>query len=138
MNEIHFDFLDNRKKDIDLVANWIYAEWGHLVPNRTYQDLCAQFHSRVNENSPPIHIFAIAGDQTVGVAIIKIQEIKKNPADSYWLGSLVVEPKHRGTGIGSKLAQEVCRIARIYANKNFICKLNHWTVDCTKSWDGQM
>lgn len=106
-----FVFLADRQEAIPTVAQWYYEEWGR-VPDNSVEKTIERIKGKLNRDKPPFHLLAVSGDQVLGVAQFKLDEMTIDPDKEFWLGSLFVAPEFRGCGVGSALAEKIASIAK--------------------------
>ena len=111
---IKFVNLADRRDMIPVVAKWYYDEWGIAQPDNSYEITLAKVESQLNRDRVPLHILAVQNSAVVGVAQLKMQEMKTYPEDTYWLGGVFVPPEARGRSIGTDLVHEIIRIAKSF------------------------
>jgi GNAT superfamily N-acetyltransferase len=90
-----------------VLAAWVQAEWGHLLPERTEEMLVAAFRQRTAPHVIPESFVAMAGDRPVGMASLIEDDMKTRPDLSPWLAAVYVLPEFRNRGVGSRLVQAV-------------------------------
>ncbi len=61
----------------------------------------------------PVHLLAYLGEVPVGIAALKYQEIETLYPDCYyWLGSVFVDPRYRGSKVASELTMQIVSLAK--------------------------
>jgi len=88
-----------------ILAAWVYAEWGHLLPQRTEEMLVAEFQQRSTPHVIPESFVAMAGDRPIGMASLIEDDMKTRPDLSPWLAAVYVLPEFRKRGVGSSLVR---------------------------------
>jgi len=116
-NPISFVNLADRKDMLPVVAKWYYDEWGKSQPDNTYKITLAKIESQMNSDRVPLHILAVQDGAVVGVAQLKMQEMKTYPEDTYWVGGVFVPLEARARGVGIDLVLEIIRIAKAFKIK---------------------
>lgn len=111
---IEFVNLADRRDMVPIVAKWYYDEWGVAQPDNSYEITLAKVESQLNRESVPLHILAVQNHAVVGVAQLKMQEMKTYPDDTYWIGGVFVPLEARGRNIGTSLVHEIIRIAKSF------------------------
>ncbi|MCR9135844.1 MAG: GNAT family N-acetyltransferase [Alphaproteobacteria bacterium] len=90
------------------LADLLVAEWepyyGPRGPGNAVDDLRA----RCNRNELPIALVALDIDnKPLGTAALKQDSVGSKPGQAPWLAALVVNPLHRGNGIGTLLVAAI-------------------------------
>ena len=65
----------------------------------------------------PVPVLAVEAEKILGVVQLKLHEMDIYPERESWIGSLFVETKYRGKGIGSVLANKIVTIAADFGIK---------------------
>ena len=65
----------------------------------------------------PVPVLAVEAEKILGVVQLKLHEMDICPERESWMGSLFVEPKYRGKGIDSALANKIVTIAADFGIK---------------------
>lgn len=90
-----------------VLAAWVQAEWGRLLPERTEEMLVAAFQQRFTPHVIPESFVAMAGDRPIGMASLIEDDMKTRPDLSPWLAAVYVLPEFRNRGVGSSLVRAV-------------------------------
>ena len=90
-----------------MLAEWVQAEWGHLLPQRTDEMLVAKFQQRTTPHIIPESFVAVAGDRPIGMASLVADDMTTRPDLSPWLAAVYVVPEFRNRGVGSSLVRAV-------------------------------
>lgn len=104
-------------KYIPQIAEWFFKEWGHQVPGNSLAATVSRLEAKLNFDQAPLLLILEDGGQVVGVAALKIREMKEFPEREYWLGDVFVDPAARGKGFGSQLANAVAEQAERFGIK---------------------
>ena len=96
---------------IPTLALWVQTEWGHLLPDATFETLAAQFEQRTTHHVIPETFVAVENDKVVGMASIVANDMSTRKELSPWLAAVYVDSGFRGRGIGSKLVLAVMQEA---------------------------
>jgi GNAT superfamily N-acetyltransferase len=109
---MHFELLADRIEAVPIVARWYFDEWGHRVPDSTFEKTCASIEAALDRDRLPLPLLALEGERVVGVAELKPHEMLSiYPEKTPWLGGVFVSPEARGKGIASQLALRIAAIA---------------------------
>lgn len=106
--------LADRQDMIPVVTNWYYDEWGDPKSENSYEMILERVKSQLSRDSVPLTILALQNTSVVGVAQLKMQEMKTYPEDTYWLGGVFVKPEVRGRSVGTALVHEIIRLAKSF------------------------
>ncbi|MBX2880535.1 MAG: GNAT family N-acetyltransferase [Granulosicoccus sp.] len=97
---------------VSVIAGWYYQEWGHVSAEITLQDIEEDLKTYTEvRDALPRALVAVQRDAIIGVAELKIREVRHLPQYEHWLGGLFVDPAHRGMSIGGELIQRVHQLA---------------------------
>jgi GNAT superfamily N-acetyltransferase len=107
---MNFVFLADREESIPTIADWYFAEWGHIT-NLSVEAISAGMRNALNRDKIPLLVLAVENDEILGVAELKYREMPIYPDKQHWLGGVFVPPAHRGKGIASRLANRIAEIA---------------------------
>lgn len=108
---INIAYLRDYPQHLQLVAQWIFNEWGHYNPGSTLDKAISKLTDHLNKDSLPMTFIALENDQPVGTCSLRNNDGIR-PDLTPWLGSLYVEPNFRGRGIGEKLIHTVINKAQ--------------------------
>lgn len=104
---LRIEYLADHPDLVPLLADWFFQEWGGRSPNDTLHTFKERLLERMNRNKPPLTLVALRGEEPVGTAALKVQEMETHPQYQYWLGSVYVRENDRGLGVGSTLVEAV-------------------------------
>jgi GNAT superfamily N-acetyltransferase len=72
-----------------------------------------QLARTLSKTELPVHLLAYLGEEPVGVAALKYQEMgTRYPDCYYWLGSVFVDPRYRGSKVASELTMQIVSLAK--------------------------
>lgn len=94
--------LKNKQEFIPIVATWFHEEWSYLNPTRTYKDLLEYIDKVINDEYDDKIFIGINGETPVSSVSLRKEEVKTSKGCTPWLSSLVVDKKHRKSGVGSE------------------------------------
>lgn len=139
------EYLAEHKDIIPTLARWTYEEWSYLHPERTLSEVERLISERSNRKHIPIALVAIDKGKVIGMAELKTSDFKGRPDLSPWLAGLYVDIPHRRKGVGTKLVQEIEKLAARLGASNlylitddaekFYSELN-WSVQERTVWQG--
>jgi len=105
LNDFEIKRLADCIETIPQLADLQYREISrHWVPGSTVEQVQQKLMTHANRDQLPLSFVALLKGQAIGMASLRITD-GIQPELSPWLGSLVVDPKHRGLGIGEKLIE---------------------------------
>ena len=112
---IEFAFLADHLEAIPLIAKWYFDEWGHLAQGETIQDTRNRVEDYLNRDEIPFILVAMTGNDLVGAAQLKYREMAEMfPDKEHWLGGVYVATDYRGQGYGSRMAEQIAKMAPRY------------------------
>jgi len=104
-------YLADHEEQIPKVAEWYYEEWGHLLENPLDNIFVSRLQSCLNKTKFPLVILAIDGEELLGAAQIKLNQMSIYPNKEHWLAGIYVEPKYRGNNVAASLIKRIQEIA---------------------------
>lgn len=105
--------LRERPDAIALIANWHFAEWHALFPERTLADFAAELTQCLSpELLPQSWLLVDENQQICGTASLLLQDMTTNQHLSPWLANIYIAPAARGRGLGQWLVQAVMAQAK--------------------------
>ncbi|MBN1994656.1 MAG: GNAT family N-acetyltransferase [Anaerolineae bacterium] len=113
MAEVRIEHLAEHTMAIPLLAGWAQQEWGHLLPEITFEMIVSTFKKRTLYHHIPETFVAVVGKQLVGMASIDPHDMTTRPDLSPWLAAVYVAPEFRHKGIGSRLVRAVMQEAAV-------------------------
>lgn len=100
------------ESDHNIVAHWLEAEWGPLVPGRSHEEWRACIIPSIGKIWP-LTLVAVDDDETLcGVVALREADTAFFDKEAIELASLYVPDAFRGQGIGKLLIQSACDKAR--------------------------
>lgn len=117
-NEIEIKYLGDCQEHIPALAKLWYEEISrHWVKGSSIESRLQELSKHAQKGKMPLALVALYENRPIGMACLRetdgIQPDKKP-----WLGSLVVDPNHRGKKIGEKLIDEIKLLARSSNHEN--------------------
>lgn len=113
INEVRIAPLTEFANWIPDIARWLHAEWRNLYPGGyTPADVAAALRGRLQTHQIPLAMVAVVGENVVGIASLKVNDMDTHPQLTPWLAGLYVVPTHRGLGIGTLLVQTMLAKAK--------------------------
>lgn len=104
--------LVDRPQFISEIAQWYYNQWGGLENSESVQSIEIKLQDSLHEKRPPLAVIAVDGESLIGVAQLKIREMRRYPEYEHWVGGVYVHPEHRGRNVATQLVQNIIQIAR--------------------------
>lgn len=109
---LSYQFLYDRPNETRTVINW----WNTVWSDRLGPDLDGveqQLVRSLSKTELPVHLLAYLDEVPVGTAALKHQEMESLYPDCYyWLGSVFVDPRYRGSKVASELTMQIVRLAK--------------------------
>jgi N-acetylglutamate synthase-like GNAT family acetyltransferase len=102
---IRVEPLANHRQALPKIVSWVYAEWGHLMPDIPYPNLLSIFRERIFPHRIPTAFIALKGDEIVGTASLVENDLSTRSDLSPWLAAVYVIPEMRGMGVGTALVR---------------------------------
>ena len=143
---VQVDSIADHLDLVDLIAQWHFAEWGHLDPFGTLQAWTEGLRLRTRRNQIPTTYVALEGQELLGSVTLVEHDMLTRPDLSPWLAGVYVTPAHRHKGIGSMLVHYAIReaaqmgVKRLYlythAAREFYIKLG-WHLLAEDEYEGQ-
>lgn len=96
---------------LEMVANWVYQEFGADKPDRTLNYVINRFKNR-NLDKIPLSLIALIDNECVGIISIFENDLETRPELTPWLAGLYVNPNYRCKGIADKLINGVLEICK--------------------------
>ncbi len=90
-----------------ILAEWENAEWGHLMPDVSIEDLAAAFARRANRDRVPMTFVGLLDEEFVSTASLVERDLPPRADLSPWLAIVRTLPQQRGRGFGSALVRAV-------------------------------
>lgn len=109
---MQFQLLADIPEAVPILARWYFDQWGRDVPGNSFEATCTRISEKLNRDQAPLHIVAVEAGEVLGAAQWKIREMTTYPEREFWLGNVFVSPEARGSGVASRLAEEIAQIAK--------------------------
>jgi len=110
--KVNIEYLADHPGSIQILARWLYDEWGHRSHDGTLQGMVDTLKERLNHDRLPLALVAIRESEPLGTVSLKFREVEIRPQYEHWLGTLFVHEPFRGKGIGSLLVEAAVKEAR--------------------------
>lgn len=109
---LSYQFLYDRPNETRTVINWWNTVWSdRLGPD--LEGVEQQLVRSLSKTELPVHLLAYLDEVPVGTAALKHQEMESLYPDCYyWLGSVFVDPRYRGSKVASELTMQIVRLAK--------------------------
>jgi len=92
---------------VRLVAQWLYSEWGYLLPGNSVESAVERFTSRAESKNLPTCLVAYENGEPVGTASIVSCDIPELKHLTPWVGAVFVRPDFRSKGVGKALLRSL-------------------------------
>ncbi len=100
---MHIESIADHLDLVDRIAQWHFAEWGHLDPSGTLEAWTEGLRQRTKRNQIPTSYVALEADELLGSVTLVEHDMLTRPDLSPWLAGVYVTPARRHQGIGSAL-----------------------------------
>ena len=91
-----------------VIAQWHFAEWGHLYPGGTIAGWLDHIRTRMNADRIPLTFIALDdGEEPVGTAAIVEHDMETHRELYPWLGGVYIIPAARRCGVASALIRDL-------------------------------
>lgn len=110
--DIRIDYLLNHPHLIEEIANYFYAEWGYLYPERNLKDFKASISERLNFDKMPLALVAMDQDKFMGTVCLKEYDLETRKDITPWLAGLYVKEEFRNKGVGTLLIDNIIEVAK--------------------------
>lgn len=104
---IEFTLLRDRPELLPVIAEWYFHEWGTAVPGHSLAVEREHLEPSDHGEDLPMVLIALEAGIPVATARIKRHERGEHPEREFWLGSVYVDPSHRGQGLAGLLIGEL-------------------------------
>ncbi len=109
--QLEFSYLADHPTLVPHIVSWWDTVWADQIGSIEQAEKVLR--ESLSVENFPLHILAFLDGELVGSAALKDQELAKlYPDNHYWLGSVFVDPAHRGQKIATALAERVVELAR--------------------------
>jgi GNAT superfamily N-acetyltransferase len=89
------------------LARWQWEAWGHLTPERPFEEWVERLEKRTLRDRIPLTVIALEGDQPAGLASLVFYDMDTRKDLSPWLAGVFVAPTLRGRGHGAALVTAI-------------------------------
>ena len=110
--KMNIEYLADHPEHIPKLAAWFYEQWRwFLPPESSASTIEAKFRTHLNRDAPPIALVALHGNELLGTASLRVNDMDVFAELRPWLGGVYVAPEHRKKGVGRRLVAAVERKA---------------------------
>ncbi len=109
---VSIEYLADHPRFALTVAKWVFDHWGKMYRMRSVEEQIGRLSERLNKDAFPIAFVALVDGRPVGTASLKLREMTTHPHLEHWLGTVYVDEKFRGRGIGTALVVRATEEAR--------------------------
>ncbi len=110
--EVTIDYLKEHPQHQEIVAEWVFSEWGKSFGASTIEATRQRVAGRMRDNAIPLAMIALDDGEPVGTISLKIDDMDTRPELTPWIASVYVRKDMRGRGIGSMLVSGAEEAAR--------------------------
>ncbi len=109
---MRIEYLADYPEHIPTLSRWFYAQWRwFLPPESSASAIEVKFRTHLNRDALPMALVALDGDELLGTASLRVNDMDVFTELSPWLGGVYVAPAHRRKGVGRHLVGAVERKA---------------------------
>ncbi len=102
------EYLADHPEHIPKLAAWFYEQWSwFLPPESSASTIETKFRTHLNRDALPIALVALHGNELVGTASLRVNDMDVFTELRPWLGGVYVAPAHRRKGVGRRLVAAV-------------------------------
>lgn len=105
-------YLAERPDLVPVVAEWLYAQFGHLNPGASLARSINRMTERLRTDGYPATVISLDNGVPTGTASLVAHDFDERPDLSPWLASVYVDPTHRRLGLGSQLSRAIAAHAK--------------------------
>jgi len=121
MNSFDIKLLVDYPQAIPKLVSGFQREWNSYYGIQGLGDAKYDLSSCLNRTTLPIGIVALTNNLVCGTAALKAESVNRYPNCTPWLAALYVDPAFRRLGIGTRLMEEVEKLAKqLGYNKLFV------------------
>jgi GNAT superfamily N-acetyltransferase len=99
--------LADRPRVAPVIAQWHFAEWGHLYPGGTVDGWLDHIRTRMNHDRIPMTVVALDDEEPVGTCALVERDMETHPELFPWLAGVYVIPAARRRGVASALVRHM-------------------------------
>ena len=88
---MNIDFLANHQHFIPQIAQWFYAEWSHLIPSVSREEVERRIAERINTGRIPMALVCLQDNELLGTICLKEQDMETRMELTPWLAGLYVK-----------------------------------------------
>ena len=114
-SDTRIEFLTDRRDALPIIGRWYNEEWGQRLRNESLEISIQRLDEYLNRDHMPFILLITEGPEILASAQLKYREMAEMyPEKEHWLGGVFVSPRHRGRGLGSRIANEIANRAPEY------------------------
>jgi predicted N-acetyltransferase YhbS len=125
--EMHIEYLADRREFIPTLAQWHYQEWAYLRPGDSVEARIVRHEGWCGRGEIPLTFVAVSDGELLGSASLVEHEMDNRPELFPWLAGVFVTPERRRQGVGAALVRHIMD----EATSVHVSKLYVYTVDST-------
>ncbi len=119
--DLTIELLADNPEQVPVLAGWFEAEWGFYYGKGGRGDARTDLDAYSGRDALPVAVVAIERGELRGIAALKATSIASHGHLSPWAAAGLVQPEHRGRGIGSALVGAVEGLARRFGYARLYC-----------------
>lgn len=139
--------LADHPEVLPTLVRWVMETWGALMPDRTADDVAADFARRAARGAIPTTLLALDDGTVFGMASLVAHDLTTRPELTPWMAAVFVTPAARNRGVGGQLvravvaeagAQGIPRLYLITPDKMAFYQRLGWTAQEVTPYRGEM
>ncbi|MBQ4814331.1 hypothetical protein A7985_18090 [Pseudoalteromonas luteoviolacea] len=123
--DLAFYYLGEKPQYLPKIASWYFKEWCEQSGRYSQHEVMQKLEKALNQNSLPMSIVALRGDELVGVAELKFHEMDAYLEYEHWLGGVYVSPAARGENVAKDLVLYLIDQAKRMGIKTLYLQTEH-------------
>jgi GNAT superfamily N-acetyltransferase len=101
--KLRIEYLSNHPEVLPVLKQWFETEWASYYGLGGRGDAQRDLAAYANGTRLPVGVVAFLDNEICGVAALKSESISTHSHLSPWAAAAMVNPAHRGRGIGTEL-----------------------------------
>lgn len=102
---MHIDSIADHLDLVPLIAQWHFAEWGHLDLTGTLEGWTEEMRQRTRRDQIPTTYVALEHDELLGSVTLVEHDMNTHQDLSPWVAGVYVSPPNRHKGVASALVR---------------------------------
>ena len=103
--KLRIEYLSDHREVLPIIKHWFETEWASYYGCGGRGDAQRDLAAYANGTKLPVGVVAFLDNEVCGVAALKSESITTHSHLSPWVAATMVNPAHRGRGIGTELVR---------------------------------